>query len=499
MANKQHTPSVHLGGAELREKVNTAKVMTDVKNTFVDDSSLSLWKTAVDVGRDYVKARYKLEQKTLKIKAAATLGIYQQQLANASSINEFDELNQNTAALFEKDVKEESGGDDFWCECGAEMLGAYQQDAAQLREDKEREFGRNCLDNLLADTENIFAGASIPDADVLLRQSVQEIDETPFLNDTERKDYREHYLKTAVLNMALSDPEQAKKAQAEFLPDDEDLKFKIDETEKLSLAMREKTLQHQQQEKSLASFNEACLLWQKKEQGVLNEAQYYVLSGGKESVFDTAQNIPGPLVSAYRFVKKLNNKEDFDAEDLKAATLHLASAYKEGKLGLEETSALQNQLLLSARDKAKARLLFDKTPDILADKILAEDTESTSFDAEIFMEQKAKTAFEIYDTYYTQKTTRADEFLKNGGVMTAGVLKKISREALTDVNEMFGFAEAEENISFEELEQMTSAISSNEKKKSIWQKFAEEAPYISHKKELMAKLVKNAAKISAVV
>ena len=498
MANKQRIPSVNLGGANLKENIRTTSVLTDVKSV-ADENDFSLWKTAVDVGHNYLSARHKLEQKNLKLKAAATLGIYQNELSETTSLKDFDELCLNSAARFEKDVKEENGGDDFWCECGAEMLADYQTNAAALREDKEREFGRNCLDNMLADSENIFANATIPETYSLLKQGLDEIDTSPFLEDEQRNDYREHYLKTAVLNMALTSPLNAKKALKEYLADDADLKQQIEETEKLAQLGREKALNDKQRQNALNGLTEACALWQKKEEGVINEAQYYVLTAGKDKVFDEAENNDNAIVDAYRFVKSLNNKENFATDDLKAATVNLALAYKQGKLGLDETSALQNQLLLSTQDKTKAKLLFDKTPDILADKILTEDTSSNLPEAKIFMEEKAKTAFEIYDTYYTEKTTLADDFLKSGGVITAGVLKKLSRDALNNVYQMFGFAETKDVYSFEELNQMLNDVASVEAKKRIWQKFAEEAPYAQEKKELMAKLVKNAVKTSALV
>jgi len=499
MANKQRIPAVNLGGVNLKEKMKTVSVSTDVHTLAEENGELSLWKTTVDVGHDYLSARHKLEQKNLRLKAAATLGIYHQQLANAVSLEEFDELNTNVAARFEKDVKEEKGGDDFWCECGADMLATYQSDMAALREDKAREFGRTSLENMLADSENVFAVNAALEADDILKQGVDEIDNSPFLADDERENYRNLYLKTAALNMALVSPEKAKKAAQKYAVLDEDLKLKIDETEKLTQNARAKELENNERQSALKNLTEACMLWQKKEEGTINEAQYFVLTAGKEQIFDEANNDENALVKAYQFLRRLNNKENFAPDDLKAATAHLAFAYKQGKLGLDETTALQNQLLLSTQDKNKAKLLFEQTPDILADKILAEDTESTLPEAKIFMEEKAKTAFEIYDTYYTQKTTRADDFLKSGGVMTAGVLRKLSREALGDVCEMFGFKDSDDICSFEELNQMLADVSSVEDKKRIWQKFVSEAPYADKKKELMAKLVKNTMKTSVLV
>lgn len=106
----------------------------------------------------------------------------------------------------------------------------------------------------------------------------------------------------------------------------------------------------------------------------------------------------------------------------------LISAYRHNELGLEETAALQNQLVAAQQGGNASELIFDRAVDELADRAFMRDIPAgaeqyTPYGREL-MEHKAKLAFDIYQNYYGRKTALAEEFTAQGGQMTPAAAKK---------------------------------------------------------------------------
>ena len=262
----------------------------------------------------------------------------------------------------------------------------------KMREKKDYDFGKESLTSMLSGSQNMLARSAGDKGDKLLARAVAEIDNTPFLETAEKQQYRDDYLKTGILNLALNDPDKASAMTDKYMPAFRDeLKKRIDDTRALKEAFDKQEKERQQREADIAEYRQAFSYWQAKEEGNINPAEFYVLTaenkpetlwGERENRSDT------PLADAYRIVKKINSGSQLSAEELRNAGNHLISAYRQKKLGLSEVGELQNQLMLAEGDKAFSGLLFDKEVDALADRVFMPDAEGT--DAADFMEEKSQ-------------------------------------------------------------------------------------------------------------
>ena len=195
-------------------------------------------------------------------------------------------------------------------------------------------------------------------------------------------------------------------------------------------------------------------------------------------------------------MRKMNEGTQLSAQEISDASNYLINAYHQNKLGLEEVSALQNQLLAAQSDKPTAEMMFDKEVDALVDKAFAADLSAAStrgnFMAQQLMEDKAKFALDIYQNYYATKTALASSLQQNGGQLTPLQEKKISRLALDGViKDMMLKTNAQKDaVTFGELKRALQSAYAGTDVARIWKKYASLAPFAEDKIETMRQIAR---------
>lgn len=500
MANKQTVPLVQSGGAHLKKKVQNVSFLRGKQSDRIveGDDRLGILEILTDSGKSYVKQRLKTDEERMLLKADNTLKAYRNLLLKASNPEEFKEIAKDADKVLSAQLDNGDFSADFWAKNGAKLLEANKTDVGRLYEMKSFDFGRNSLDCLLADNQNLLARSSGEKGQRLLEKGAEEISVSPFLGKQEKEEYRRGYLKTGILNMALNDPDGADKAVEKYFARDDDLKVKIAEIRHLN----EMEVKHEEENNArnnyILELKRALGLWQEKERGNLSNPAFYVLQADKDGEMlwgDKGLRTETPLWEAYKLVKRLNAGDKLRPEELRDAGNYFISAYRQGKIGLEEAAGLQNQLLLCDTGAGRGGILFDREIDNRLDDILLPDVTENDDDSRDFMEEKAKFAFEVYDAYYARKVALTDEWNAAGGMITPAVLRRFSRQAAKEVFEELGVKEnADGSLIFEELRDEARRYYTGKNMTEIWRRFCVEAPFREDKKELMAKIARSEEK-----
>ena len=124
-----------------------------------------------------------------------------------------------------------------------------------------------------------------------------------------------------------------------------------------------------------------------------------------------------------------------------------------------------------------------------------EDVNGDDEISNIFMNEKAKFAFDIYEIYYGKKLALTDEFRNKGGVVTPAIERKFGMQALAEIKDELSLKISDDEIvSFGDLNSSLDEAISESGKKEIWQKFVAKAPFVEDKKKLFRNIASNVRK-----
>lgn len=493
MANKQSVPSMSGNGVMALQPVKATPIPVGLKREFAGNSMTQLLQETAETGSLALQKKKKVDFEKMNYESDEILHNYRLQLANAQSTEEFDAISKTAEDDIKNRFQGRFNGAEYWAERGGDILKAHRNDVSKLREKKNFDFGKSSLNEMLATNQNMLAKSFGSKGDTLLSRAVAEIDSTPFLSQDEKTQYRDGYLKTGILNLALNDPDKAAVLADKYLPNSAgELKGRIDNTRALREEAEKLEKEQKQREEDIAEYRQAFSYWQAKEEGRIKPAEFYVLTAENkpDTLWGERENrSETPLADAYRIVKKINGGEKLSAEELRNAGNHLIAAYKQKKLGLDEVSELQNQLMLAEGDKSFSGLLFDKDVDALADKVFMPDADGREGYLQDFMEEKAKLAFQIYENYYSKKTALADEFAEQGGVITPALEKRFRKQALAETRQEMGIVEnSGADVSVSGLKRVLKTVYTGSNEREVWRRFYEKAPYAEDKKALFKQI-----------
>ena len=489
MSNKQSLPNTRLDGVFLKKKITSNPLSASGMDFFDDKGGFGVASELTDLAKNMGQQKRKVEYENNRVMADALLQTYREQLENAENEDDFE----NIAKLAEDDLlsQKDSGfwSREFWEDNGDNILEANRKDVANLRAIKEKEFGRNWLNAFLDNNQNMMAKAGSGKASLLLDGGLNEIDNSLFLGDEEKKVYKDKFLKSGLLNLALNNPDDAiAKIEKYSGEDKDDLLSKINQTK----VLRDEAIKKQEEkafrEREVNAFNRAFGLWQAKESGVISDAEFFVLNADDDKNLLWGMNesrSSQPLVDAYKIVKKANGGSVLSVDDIKNVGNYLIGAYKNNDIGVNKASFIQNQLIVSNEGDEVKELLFDKNVDDLLDVVLMEDVSGSDELSNVFMNEKAKLAFDVYETYYGKKLALTDEFRSKGGVVTPAIERKFGMQALSEIKDELSLKEnSEDMISFGELNSSLDKAINSDSKKEIWKKFISKAPFVEDKKKL---------------
>lgn len=513
MANRQKVPFMRLGGAMLKRPV-AAQITSPARRFLASDSSLYVGSALLEAANTLADKMQKTEDERLAMQADVSLKATREALQNAATPDELQNMvkdgDKALAAQFDGDEKARA----FWKKHGDNILAAHRDDTKKIVAEKQIDFGKQSLNSMLADNQNLLAdNGDAAKVSRLLEMGTDEIQKTPFLTEPDKKKYRQGYLKTGILNAALNNPEAASRAVDMYVDDEAEkkqLKAQIQETKSLTATAQQQDQAKRERLDLLNRLSAAQSLWQQKEHGDISPAQYFVLrqknavssTSGEKSLQtidiwgDDEERSLTPLSEVYRLVRKMNEGTQLSAQEISDASNYLINAYHQNKLGLEEVSALQNQLLAAQSDKPTAEMMFDKEVDALVDKAFAADLSAAStrgnFMAQQLMEDKAKFALDIYQNYYATKTALASSLQQNGGQLTPLQEKKISRLALDGViKDMMLKTNAQKDaVTFGELKRALQSAYAGTDVARIWKKYASLAPFAEDKIETMRQIAR---------
>ncbi len=495
MANKQSVPAMGGNGVMILQQARAVPTLVSAKREYAGNGMAEFLTEAADVASLALEKKKKIDDEQMKYETDEVLQGYRTQLANAQSAEEFDTISKNAEDDLKNRFADRFNGPEYWAAYGADILRENRKDVEKLREKKNFDFGKASLNEMLASNQNMLARTAGDKGDVLLSRAVAEIDNTPFLEEGEKQHYRDGYLKTGILNLALNDPDKAAALADKYMPQEsEALKKRINNTRELRETFEKEEKKRQQREQDIAEFQQAFSYWQAKEEGSINPAEFYVLTAenNPETLWGERERRSNtPLADAYRLIKKINGGDRLSAEELRNAGNSLIAAYKEKKLGLSEVGELQNQLMLAEGDKSFSGLLFDKGVDELADRVFMPDVEAAAGApfADDFMEEKAKLAFQIYENYYSKKTALADEFAEQGGVITPALEKRFRKQALAETRAEMGIIEnVGEEVSMSGLRRVLKNVYTGHNERDVWRRFYAKAPYVEDKKALFKQI-----------
>ena len=486
MANKQNLPVVNLKGTELQQTIQGVPLMSYVKHEH-DDSDDDIKNIGSVLGT--VSSLIKREQKKINedekyLKAEAMLHSYRQGLEASQTPHDFEAIAKEADHFIRADFEDEKGKE-FWLKHGQNILNANKKDTENLREIKQAEFGKNSLNELLSDAQNMIALSN--DGTKYLQMGGEHIDQSVFLSEEEREKYKKSFYRNGILNLALQNPQAAEEARVQYLSDDDKLKFEIEKTAELRLKAIEAKNKEREASQKFDEVKEAVSLWQKKQLGEIDEASYYVLSMGHQETFgmDKQNNPMGDASLMYQLFRRFNDGEKLSDGEIYQLNGSLMKAYDEGKMSFNDVRFAQNLIFSNHQNPLDG---IDKIIGVSADKILLPDTDDHSDEANTFMEEKMKLALKIYQAYYEKKNDLTEALKEKGERLSYAQLYQCAREAKNYVAQMFGFKESEEDVSFSNLKKEADEIYFGKDKKDIWKKFAGLAPYSSDKRSLLRKL-----------
>lgn len=491
MANKQTVPSSNLRGVFIKDEIRSDPVPVEKKRELASNGTASaLFFASVGVG-NFLKERRAHEIEKRKFLVDNDLQAYRERLNNAKNPEEFMEISKGIETDLRDKYQNDFFGKEFWNEHGEKILEANLSDIEKIRQNKQVEFGKNSLNEMLALNQNMLVSANASKANVLLANAVDEIDNSVFLSQDEKKNYRDGYLRAGIVNLALNDDEEALVQAKKYFGDDKDLIEKISETKRLKEIAYESKQEEEKRQKYLSEFSDVISLWQQKAKGNISDAEFFVLTKdvNKNLIWGDRENRSYyPLVEAYKLVKKMNSGQRLTVDEVGEAGNYIINAFNKKQIGAEEAVSWQNQILMGQTDKSSAELIFDNKADELADLVLMEDVEYNKNmfgEAENFMEQKAKLSFDIYENYYGKKMALTEEFRAMGGVVTPAMKRKFARQAIEETRDELGLKQnVGDKISFYELSRLLQKNYAEADEELVWARFYNLAPYVEDKKSL---------------
>ena len=438
----------------------------------------------------------KLEENMIKeernsLLADGLLQNYRDKLSMSRNENEFD----NLANSIDEDVKNyfmsSDDGKDFWEKHGNKILEKNRVDVEKLREVKNYDFGKEALKGMLADNQSMLVRANEAKGNALLESGVEKINNTKFLDENEREEFRDKYLRTGIYNLALSDVNAAKLQAKKYNLDDK-LITALDEIDKLKIKQANDEALKKAKKEYINNWSSALSLWQQNQRGEISPVEFYVLSKEYEDVFpvkegDAVLTKDSNLSNAYKIIRKMNGGEYVDVREIKNASDFLIEAYNEEKLGLDEVSSLQNKLVYSQEEENNQ--FFDKEIDELADLVFMKDIETSSKEFSELMEEKARLGLLLYDAYYTKKLALMRDFTNGGGILTPKIDRLLKKQALNETRDEFGYKEnLKGSLSLGDLVPVLKQYYTGRDEAGVWKKFSEVAPYSEDKKDVLKKI-----------
>lgn len=256
MANRQKIAPMGLAGVMAQRGLQTTLTVPG-KRFVAGNGGLETAGLLVDAGKKMAEERLETEKQRQAMEAAASLRASRQAMEAAETPEQLREIATTAEKSLPAQFGSENSGKAFWQEHGDKILEANRADTAKIAAMKQADFGRNSLRSMLADNQNLLAETAEPvQAEKLLEMGTGEIERTPFLTPEDKQFYRDGYLKTGILNLALNSPE----------------------TRRLNEEGAKRQQERERQRSYLAAYGDAQSLWQKRERGEISPAQYYVLS-----------------------------------------------------------------------------------------------------------------------------------------------------------------------------------------------------------------------------
>lgn len=492
----QDVASMQRGGGFLGEGVGKVLKPVGLKRYVAGGEYMEAMANVLKKTADVLEEKNRIEEENNILEADNVLKNYRQKLQESNSLEEFDEIAKGIDVGIKEHFSTNSSKKSFFEKHGDNILELNKNDVLKLREAKEYEVGKHSLDVMLASSQNILMEAKGDKANTLIERGMDKINNSCFLKDEERSDYRKSFLKGGVLGLALSDSSKAREMALKYQSEvGDDMMEKIEEIEKIKLN-EQKNLEIKNKRKEYVNkFGEAVNLWQMKERGEIGEAEFKVLAmehgdylwgengDSKESGDD--------LSKAYRIVRKLNRGDEYDAEELNDLSNYLMKAYKGSKISFDEVANFQNQLLAMESDKKTKERLFDSGVDEFLDNVMGADSFGGRIEEKISMEEKAKIAFELYDAYWGKKLALSEGFLRQGGSLTPKVERVLRNQALEEIKEEFGY---KENIGgkfgVKELKTVFNQFYKGAQKEEVWRDFYKQAPFVDDKVSLLKNIAK---------
>ncbi len=497
MANRQSVPGAGLGGAMLKTGIKNTPIPVEVERVVPENNTLGMIADAAEGAKNALAFMEKYKKNQATYEADQLLQHNRAQLQNASSAEEFEQVANSIEDSMKSYFSDDAVKKDFWLNNGDRLLNAHRLDVARIKEQKDFDFGRESLNNSLAENQKILATASGDKGRLLLDSGLTDIAATPFLSDEDKEIYRSGFVRNGILNLALNDPDTAMAYADKYVPAEkgrDELKQHLAEAKNLREAALQKVAAEQQRVDDINEYGKQLSFWAERERGNINDAEFYVLTAeGNDGALAKASEAKAatPLKTTYALIKKLSQGETLSAEETRDAGLALVSAYKQNKIGLEEAVDWQNKVLAAAADKSLAAKYFDKNAYALADKVFLPDIDVRAGDtaAEEFMEKKAQLMFEINDVYNAKREALTNVFTEKGGQLTPAYERRFNQQALRETREELGLMEnVDSNLDFGTLRRMMKNFYTGSDENAVWQRFYNEAPYADDKKALFKKI-----------
>lgn len=486
MANKQSVAKAELQGKRVTRLLKKGAMLSSLRQP-KDEKDIDFMQQIFDKGKDILQSLQKTENERMKLQVVSALKGYEQQLNQAKTPEEFASL-EEAANLALKATFADEEGKKFWQEYGRGLSEANKRDMIRLREEKIPEFGRISLKKMLADSQNMLAQVRQVNGSDIISRGVNEIKQSPFLNEAEKELYRDDFVSRGILNLSLQNSETAEKLRQEYMPDDTVLADKLAKVKKL----QEKSLQEaeakQKEEAAFHKLQEKTALWQAKKRGEIDDAAYYVLTGDEDAIDETDKK--GVLAAAYQLIKKMNSGTELSVKEAEICVKDLTAAVQQKEVDFALAAEMQNLVLNKTALNDSTRLFARRMIDAYADQVLMPDLDRKENNkaGEIFMCEKARLSFELYNAYDAEETALRDEYLATGQKITPAMARKIAREALEKIKSAYGFAMQKDEVLFEELTKIVNENYLGQSKERLWQEFYENAPYAADKKEYLTQL-----------
>lgn len=494
--NEQTVPSMQKGGALLRNEANGVLLPVGLKRYAAGGEMLGGISDVLKKTAQLANERNKYEEEKNRLYADAVLNEYKLALSNAKNPEEFDSI----ATSIDGDVKNvfslNEGGKIFFEKYGNKLLEENRKDIEKIRNLKEYDFGKNSLKSMLANNQSMLVNAMSKKGDVLLSRGVDEINKTKFLDDKERDELRKEYLTTGILNLALSDENEAYNQAKKYMADvDDGLVNKIGEISKFRKLDEENKLNAENKKKFIKQISDATSLWQQKERGEIGNAEFFVLSSQyDDEIF--GKNNSGDLVDAYKILKKMNNGNELSNDEIKNAENGLINAYKKGKMGFDQVASLQNKIIEAQSDSNLAKRFFDNDIEEFVDSVFVKDVEATDFVSKKIMEDKARLGLDIYETYYGKKMALFQDFINQGGILNSQAEKVLGKKALEETKNELGYKEnIGLGVSVAELKPLLRQYYSGNNEEEVWENFYKQALFSDNKKEVLKNVARQQQRI----